>query len=375
MYRILVFNFGGTSSKVSVYEDDKCIINHSLQYTEEEVAACKLGKDYFDLNIKRVTEWLSDINLKIEDFNAFAVRLGGMFYGGDGGTFLVEGDLYDHVKTLYTPEKPLPHPTRITMAIVDELQKDLKEKLPSLATDPSSISQFLPEARITGHPMFTKRAAFHALNQRAAARKAAAELGKKYDELNFIVVHAGGGVSVGAHEKGRIIDVNDSSGDGDGPFSADRSGSLPTGQLLHLCYSGKYTEKEAHRMLRGGGGMLAYLGTTDLREAEKRIDDGDESAELTVKALAYQISREIGACCATLCGEVDAIVMTGGMAYSDYVVGLVRERVQKMAPILLYPGEFENEALALGAYRVLSGQEKPAVYEGESKNMRALSPE
>lgn len=374
MLRILVLNFGGTSAKVAVYEDDKCIHNYSMPYSEEEVRLSLPAKEELNLKKNRILEWLESVGLQIKDLDAFAVRLGGLFYGGDGGTFLVEGDLRKHVESLYNPEKPLTHATEITFVLVNELQKDLKVKKPSYATDPTTINQFLPEARITGHPLFTKRIAFHALNQRAAARKAAADLNKTYKDVNLIVVHAGGGVSVGAHEKGRIIDVNDSSGDGDGPFAPNRAGTLPTGQLVNLCYSGKYSKVEAFRVLKGESGLKAYLGTEDLREVEKRIDNGDEHAELIFKAMAYQISREIGACYATLCGEVDAIVMTAGMSHSDRLVDLVSKRVEKIAPVLCYPGEFENEALALGAYRVMSGQEKPTEYQGEGSNVQAISP-
>lgn len=373
MNRILVLNFGGTSSKVSIYEDDKAIKNETIDYSEAENDRSSTSQEQVELRAGQILEWLRGLGLGPEDMDAYAVRLGGMFYGGDGGTFLVDGKLREHIDELYEPDKTPVHATRLTMALVDLLQKDLKEKRPSYATDPSSINQFLPEALITGHPLFPKRAAFHALNQRAVARKTAAELGKDYKDLNIIVVHAGSGVSIGAHEKGRIIDVNDSSGDGDGPFTPNRSGTLPTGQLMHVCYSGKYTEKEVYRMLKYEGGMKAYLGIDDLREVEKRIQQGDEQAELILKAMAYQISREVGACFAALCGEVDAIALTGGMSRSDRLTALIEERVKKIAPIYRYPGEFENEALALGAFRVLSGQEEAAVYSGEKGHIQPIT--
>ncbi len=374
MAKIVVFNLGGTSSKVSLYEDDHCLDNFTINYTEEETRPDILGRELVAINKKRVLDWMNGLHVTPADVDAYAVRLGGMFYGGDGGTFPVEGQLRAFLDTVYVPDRHPAHPTQTTMALVDELQKGLPEKRPSFATDPSSITQFLPEARLTGHPLFKKRAAFHALNQRAAARKAAARLGKRYEDVNLIVAHMGGGVSVGAHEMGRIIDVNNSTGDGDGPFSADRCGSLPTGALAHLCFSGQYTEQQVIRMLKGDGGLKAYLGTTDLREVERRMDQGDEEAALVFRALGYQIAREVGACFATLCGQADAIVMTGGMAKSSRLVEEIRSRVERMAPVLVFSGEFENEALALGAWRVMTGQERPAVYSGEGDHELPLNP-
>lgn len=374
MAKIVVFNLGGTSSKVSLYDDSKCLNNHTINYTAEETEPDILGCELVEINRRRVLAWMDSLHITPADVDAYAVRLGGVFNGGDGGTFLVEGELLEHVNTVYDPQRHPAHPTQTTMALVEVLQKDLPQKRPSYATDPSSINQFLPEARLTGHPLFTKRAAFHALNQRAAARKAAEEMGGSYFDYNFVVAHMGGGVSVGAHKKGRIIDVNNSTGDGDGAFSADRSGTLPTGALVHLCFSGRYTEREVIRILKGDGGLKAYLGTTDLREVEKRIEQGDRSAELVFKALAYQIAREIGACGATLCGEVDAVVMTGGMAHSRRLVEEISCRVEKLAPVRVYAGEFENEALALGAWRVMTGQEAPAMYMGEGDHELPLNP-
>lgn len=370
MYRILTLNFGGTSAKLALYEDQQCVQELNLDYTQEETDLSCTSAGEVAIKLKNIRTWMDEIGLDIADIDVFAPRFGGMFYGGNGGTFLVEGELEAHLNSMYHPDKPAVHATYLTKEIIDQLTKDVDKKIPILTTDPSSVNQFLPEARITGQPLFCKRAAFHALNQRAAARKAARQLGSSYDKVNLIVVHAGGGVSVGAHEKGRIIDVNDSSGDGDGPFSPNRAGTIPTGPLVHLCFSGKYTEKEVFRLLKGQAGLKAYLGTDDLREVEKRMDEGDAQAELIFRALAYQISREIGACTATLRGEVDAIVMTAGMAYSKRLIQAVRDRVGKIAPVLAFPGAFENEALALGAYRVLTGEEQPAVYKGEALNMQ-----
>lgn len=372
--KIFVLNLGGTSGKVAVFDNDICQHDHSFSYSEAEVALEYTGREEVAIKAKHILNWLESVDLRVEDLDAFAIRGSGLFYGGEGGTFLVEGALREQVERMYSPSKHILHASYIAVAVVDELQKGLLEKKPIYSTDPGTINHLLPEARLTGYPEFIKRAAFHALNHRAVARKAAADLGKPYEELNLIVVHAGGGVSIGAHQKGRIVDVNDANGDGDGPFTPNRAGGLPTGPLVHLCFSGKYTEKEVFKLLKGESGLKAYLGTEDLREVEKRIDRGDSQAELVFKALSYQICREIGACFATMCCAVDAIVMTAGLSYSDRLVESIQTRVGKIAPILRYPGGFENEALALGAYRVLSGQEQPAIYRGETGHVPMINP-
>lgn len=372
MIRILTLNFGGTSAKLSIWEDEKCVNDYSLDYTQEEIDLSLTSAQEVELKTKKVLEWLGSQGFDISDFDAIAPRFGGMFYGGEGGTFVVEGSLEEHLRAMYVPDRPATHATYLTYEIVTRLLGRTDKSIPVLTTDPSTVNQFLPEARVTGNPLFYKRASFHALNHRAVGRRAARDLKSSYERINLIVVHMGGGVSVGAHEHGRIIDVNDSSGDGDGAFSPNRAGTLPTGQLVHLCFSGKYTEREVFKLLKGEAGLKAYLGTEDLREVETRIKEGDEDALLVFKALAYQISREIGACYASLCGKVDAIVLTAGMSRCEPLVDLISQRVGNIAPIMIYPGGFENEALALGAYRVLTGQEKPAVYEGESKNMQAI---
>lgn len=372
MYRILVINLGGTSGKLAVFEDEKCVSDFSFDYSKEETDLSCPAQEEVALKVRKIQEYLAGLGMTIDDIDVLAPRFGGMFYGGEGGTFRVEGDLEKNLNAMYVPDKPVTHATYATMEIVNELQKMAREKKPVLTTDPSTVNHVLPEARITGQPLFYRRVSFHALNHRAAARHAAQELGKPYNEVDLIVVHAGGGVSVGAHCHGRILDVNDSSGDGDGAFSTNRAGTLPTGQLVELCYSGKYTRKETMKLLKGNAGLLAYLGTDDLRVVEKRIEEGDEEAELIFNALAYQICREIGACFATLKCHCDGIVLTAGMAHSKRLVEKIKDRVGAIAPLFVFPGGFENEALAFGALRVLRGEEEPAVYEGEDKNIQAI---
>lgn len=374
MFRILVLNFGGTSSKVSIYEDDTCVVDHEIKYSPEEINLSTDGKDQAERKRMQILEWLNGINRTMADFDAIAIRGGGIFNGAKGGTYQVEGKLYEHLLSVYTPDKLPMHATRVTIAVVDALIRDLPKKPPIYTTDPGSVDQMPSFAKITGCQLFRKRNSFHALNQRAVARMAAEDVGKTYDTANVIVAHVGGGVSVGAHQNGRVIETNDSTGDGDGPFSANRAGTVPTGQLVHLCYSGEYTEQQVLDLLKKKSGLKGYLGTADLREVETRIDAGDEKAREVFDALAYQISTQIGVCYAALCCKCDVIAITAGMSKSKRLVEAIEERVGRMAPVRCYSGDYENKALALGALRVLRGEETLSEYTGEEGYMQPVTP-
>ena len=227
--------------------------------------------------------------------------------------------------------------------------------------DPVVVDEMVAEARLSGIPEIERRSIFHALNQKAVARRAACDLGKCYSEVNLVVAHMGGGISVGAHERGRVIDVNNAL-DGDGPFSPERAGSLPAGEFTKLCFSGTYNLDQIMRKLVGGGGLVAHLGTNDLREVIRRVDEGDSKAALVFEAMAYQVAREIGSRATVLKGRVDAVVLTGGLAYSSRFTDLIASRVSFIAPVRVYPGEDESGALAEGALRVLRGEEQPRRY-------------
>lgn len=374
MIRILVFNYGSTSAKLSIYEDKICVHELSVAYSEKEEKFEWPPAEDVAFKTKAVLNWLESLNLSMDDIDVFAPRLGATFYGGDGGTFRVEGVLKEQVEAKYFPDKPIVHPLFETIEIINQLQKHTNKQIPIFATDPASIDQILPEARLTGLPGSVRRCFAHAINQRAAARKAAEALGKKYNELNLIVAHMGGGTSIGAHVKGRILDCTDGTGDADGPFTSKRAGAVPAADVIKICYSGKYSKpSEIISILKGQSGLQGYLGTSDLREVEKRMDQGDAEAELVFKALGYQISREIASFYATMCGIVDAIVFTGGMAHSHRLVNLISSRVGRMANVFVYPGEMENEALALGAYRVMTGEEEASVYNVEDEYKNAFS--
>lgn len=374
MTRILVVNFGGTSSKFAVYEDETCTREFEIKYSKEEEDLSSVGREQVAIKKKQVFDWLTEIGLTADDFDAVAMRAGGAFYGKFGGTYKVEGALYETLRAQYTPDKIPMHAARITIGFVDEFLKECSRPIPVYTTDPTSVDQMPSYARVTGCPPFIKRNSFHALNQRAVARKCAQDLGLTYQTANVIVAHCGGGISVGAHEKGKVIETNDSTGDGDGPFSATRAGTVPTGQLVHLCFSGSYTEKEVFDLLKKNSGLRGYLGTSDLRDVEARIAQGDEKAQLIFDAMAYQISSQIGICYAALKCECDAIAITAGMSKSKKLVAAIRKRVGKMAPVMVYDGEYENEALALGALRVMRGEEEPSVYTGETGYMQPVRP-
>ncbi|HHW14019.1 MAG TPA: butyrate kinase, partial [Firmicutes bacterium] len=240
---------------------------------------------------------------------------------------------------------------------------DLAERagVPAFVVDPVMVDELIPLARYTGFPEVRRRSIFHALNQRAVARRAASQLGKEYPEVNLIVAHLGSGVSVGAHRRGQVIDVNNAL-DGDGPFGVERAGRLPSADLIRLCFSGRWTEEALVRRVRRQGGLVAHLGVNDGREVERRIELGDEKARECFEAMAYQISKEIGALATVLEGEIDAIVLTGGLAHSARLVEWIRRRTSFLAPVFVFPGEDEMEALALGAWRALEGEEPVLEY-------------
>jgi len=240
---------------------------------------------------------------------------------------------------------------------------DLAQKLgiPAFIVDPVSVDEMEPEARLSGMPDLPRVCMCHTLNSKAVARKVAKEMGKKYDELNFVVAHLGSGISISPHRKGRLIDVNNAKEEG--PFSPDRCGGLPAMMLTKLCFSGKYTQNEVLTKIMGSGGMYAYLGTKDIREAEKRAANGDKDAELVLEAMCYQIAKEIGAMSVVLAGDVDGIILTGGIAYSQRIVDGISRRVKFIAPVVVVPGEEELESLAQGAIRVLQGEEQANTYQ------------
>lgn len=353
-FKILVINPGSTSTKIAVYQDKTEIFKLGIDHSSEELAPYAKITDQFQMRKQVILRALEEHGIKISELDAVSGR-GGLLWPIPGGTYMVNDQMIEDLRVGVQGQ----HASNLGGLIANEIAKEVGGK--AFIVDPVIVDELQPVARYSGLPEIERRSIFHALNQKAIARRAAHDLGKKYEECNLVVAHMGGGISVGAHQNGRIIDVNNAL-DGEGPFSPNRTGGLPVGDLVKLCYSGKYTQEEILGKIVGKGGLVAYLGTADLRKVEDMIDNGVEDAFLVFNAMAYQTAKEIGSAATVLKGQVDAIVLTGGMAHSPRFTGLISERVEFIAPIMLYKGEDELSALAEGALRVLRGEEKAKEY-------------
>lgn len=354
MNKVLVINTGSTSTKVAVYEDKNPVFVESIIHPMEELRPFDKVFDQYEYRMNAVHKKLEEKNIDIKTLDAVVGR-GGLVKPIEGGTYNVNDKMVEDLRTGIMGQ----HVTSLSGVMANEIANTIG--VPSYIVDPVVIDEMEEVAKISGMPEIRRKSIFHALNQRACARHYAEEIGKKYEDINVIVAHMGGGVSIGTHRKGKIIDVNNALY-GEGPFSIERTGSLPVGDLVTLCYSGKYTEDEMQKKIAGKGGFMAYLGTNDAVEIKNRIDNGDKYAELIYNAMTYQISKEIGAAAAVLCGKVDAILLTGGLAYGKDFDKLIADRVSFIAPVKVYPGGNEMLALAEGALRVLKGEEKAKEY-------------
>ena len=297
---------------------------------------------------------LKENNIDVNSLDAIVGR-GGMLRPIPGGTYEVTDKLLEDLKVGVSGQ----HASNLGGILAHEIAKEVGIK--SFIVDPVVVDELQDIARISGMPELPRRSIFHALNQKAVAKRYAKENNKKYDELNLVVVHMGGGVSVAAHKNGQVIDVNNTL-DGDGPFSPERAGSVPAGDLVKLCFSGKYTESEVYSKIVGKGGYVAYLNTNDVREVLKAIEEGDNHAKLIFDAFIYQISKAIGEMSVVLKGKVDTIILTGGIAYSPVVINAIKENVNWISNLTVYPGEDELLALAQGAIRVLEEEEEAREY-------------
>lgn len=360
MYRILVINPGGLTTKLAVYEDKKCVLEYSKKHTQEEIDQGPLSWQQVIWRKDAILAWLQENEWTMDDFDALAVRGAPSSETTFGGTYLVKGRYRDAVMKLYHPDEVPIHGTRMTCAIAEALIGD--RDIPIFVTDPGSVNELKPVARICGVKGYTRFASFHALNQKATARKFAEKIGKPYKDCRVIVAHLGSGITVGAHEGGKVVEVNNG-GMGYGPMSPQRAGTVATSIMLELCFDKGYTREQVQRMVRGEAGVMALLGTDNMQEVEAMIQKGDEKAELVFNSMAYQIAKEIGSCTAALRGKVDGICITGAIAHSKRLVEEITSYVSTFAPVHVFPGEFENEALAFGAYRVLTGEEEPIPYD------------
>ncbi|MBN2605505.1 MAG: butyrate kinase [Bacilli bacterium] len=353
-YRILAINPGSTSTKIAIYEDQELVFKKSIKHSSDIISSFSKIIDQFAFRKEAIIHALEESSYSIDSFDAIVGR-GGLLKPIQGGTYLVNDEMIDYMRQAPRGE----HASNLGCVIAKELA-NINHK-PAFIVDPVAVDEMDDIARFTGMPSIKRQSLFHALNQKATGLKAAEILGKKYTELDLIIAHLGGGISVGAHHLGRVIDVNNAL-DGDGPMSPERSGSVPLGPLYKMALSGKYTLKDIQRMNYGNGGMVAYLGTNDGFEIEKRIQNGDKEAKFILEVMCYQISKEIGSAATVLKGNVDAIVLTGGLAYDKLIIDFIKERTSFLGKIIVLPGEDEMEALAFGALRVLNGDETAKEY-------------
>ena len=354
MTRLLIINPGSTSTKIAVFDDEKSIFEETLRHSVQEISSFNKIYDQYEFRKNIIVNVLEKNNISIETLDGVVGR-GGLLKPIEGGTYEVNDTMLEDLKVGYLGE----HASNLGGIIAYEIAKEIGKK--SFIVDPVVVDEMEEVARVSGLKEIERKSIFHALNQKAVARRHANKIGRKYEELNLIVAHLGGGVSVGAHEKGRVIDVANAL-DGEGPFATERSGSLPVGDLVKLCYSGKYSLDEMKKMIKGNGGIVSYLNTNDAREVGQRIKNGDKYAELIYNAMAYQVAKEIGSCAAVLKGKVDGILITGGIAYDKEFTSWIEERVKFICDVTVYPGEDELMALAEGGLRVLRGEEEAKLY-------------
>ena len=353
---ILAINPGSTSTKMAVYEDEKPIVLRNISHSQEDLAPFDDVIEQHDYRKQLVLDELERVGIPLE-FDAVIGR-GGLVKPIAGGVYEINENM---LKDTYSGIAMHNHAGNLGCLIAHDIAKDIPG-CRSFIADPGVVDELNDYARISGSPLMGRICIWHALNQRAIARRYAAGIGKKYEDLNLIICHMGGGISVAAHDHGRAVDANNAL-DGEGPFSPERAGSLPAVDLIRLCFSGKYNEKQLLKRSAGKAGLNAHLGTADVREVLRRIEDGDTHAELILNAMIYHIAKNICGLGAVFCGKVDAILLTGGLARSEYVISRLRQRISYMAPVYCFPGEDEMEALALNALAVLRGQREVKVYD------------
>lgn len=352
--KTLIINPGSTSTKIGVYEDEREILVETLRHSSEEIAKYDTIYGQKDFRKDVIMNVLKEKNFDINTLDAVVGR-GGMLKPMEGGTYEVNDELLDDLKEGVQGQ----HASNLGGILSKEIADELGVK--AFIVDPVVVDELNDVARLSGVPELPRKSKFHALNQKAVAKRYGKESGNRYENLNLIVAHMGGGVSVGAHENGRVIDVNNAL-DGDGPFSPERAGGVPVGDLIKMCFSGEYTEKEVYNKIVGKGGFVSYLNTNDARDVLKEKENGNSYASLVYDAFIYQISNSIGKMATVLKGKVDAIILTGGIAYSPIVVKDIKDRVEWISNIVVYPGEDELLALAQGAIRVLTGEEEVKEY-------------
>ena len=349
--KILIYNPGGTSTKVAVYEGDRELLKETIMRapgTEKQAAS---QWDQLDVWRSDLLNWLKEKDESIESFDML-VAMCGLTRPANAGLYWLEAEILSDMRS----EKYGIHPSNPGCWMIAELGKAYG--IPAITTDPSNSEEMLPIAFYSGHPGIVRQCAYHVLNHRMVGHKVASEkIGKRFEESHLIIAHMGSGITISAYAEGRVVDVNNGI-EGDGPFTTVRSGAVPVGQLVNICFSGDCTAKDVHKQLNGDGGLMGYLGTTDGKEIEARIQAGDQKAKEAVEAMAFQTAKEIGARFVALKGRADAIAITGGLANWRRLTDNITDWVSFIAPVYVYPGENELEAMAVGALRGLRGEEK-----------------
>ncbi len=357
-YRILVINPGSTSTKISLFRDLEEVIKATYHHSSQDLAVFDHVIDQESYRYTFLQQFLEEHEIEPESIDAYIGR-GGLLKPVEGGVYRVTDDMIRILRHAAYGE----HASNLGALLVCRMSETYHK--PSFIANPVVVDELSDLARVSGIPEISRRSIFHALNQKSAAVSAAKELKREYESLNLIVVHMGGGISVGAHDHGRVVDVNNAL-DGDGPFSPERSGSLPAWDLVNLVATGRYKPEELHRRICGKGGLFAYCGTHDVRKVLKRAEKGDEQAAFYHEAMVYQIAKEAGAMAAVFSGNVDAVVLTGGIAQSEPTVKLLKERIAYIAPIIVIAGEREMHALAENALRALQGSRDVKEYHDET---------
>ncbi|MEI7503515.1 MAG: butyrate kinase [Paludibacter sp.] len=349
MFKILSINPGSTSTKIAVYEDDILICLHTIRHTSDDLSTFKIVFDQSNFRKKLILDYLKQEDINLFDFSAVVGR-GGFVRSIESGVYVVNELMISDLKNPQNSQ----HASNLGAIISFEIAATIPN-CQSFIADPVVVDEMQEVACISGLPNMPRRSMFHALNHKAIGRKYAASLGTTYDKLNLVIAHLGGGISVAAHRKGKVVDLNQGF-DGYGPFSPERSGTLDAGLLVNMCFEGNNSQIELHKMLVGNGGLMAHLGTNDVQIVLEMMQSGDEHARLVLEAMAYNVAKEIGSMLVVLQGKADAVILTGGIAHSTFVVDYIKHMILPFINVVIYPGEDEMEALAMNALRVLRGE-------------------
>ena len=353
-YSILTINPGSTSTKLGLFQGAKEVMTENISHSAEDLAAYPAITDQLNYRLQKITDFFAANNLSGTDFAAVVGR-GGLLKPVVSGTYQVNAAMLNDLKN----SRYGAHASNLGAILAADIAA--QAKCPAFIVDPVVVDELDPIARLTGRPEINRRSIFHALNQKAVAKRFAKSIDRPYQEMNLIITHLGGGISVGCHRQGMVVEVNNAL-DGDGPFTPERAGSLPAGQLSEMIFDGKISQADSGRFLAGKAGLVAHLGTNDVRQVEARIAEGDQKAAAVLDAMIYNIARSIAAAAIPVCGKVDHIIFTGGIAHSRHLTEKLQKYVEFIAPVTIIPGEDELQALAEGAYRVLAGEESAREY-------------